>query len=131
MGERVGIPWLGHTCGVCPYCRIHRENLCDHPVFTADQPSAQQGGQRYVAAGFAEREGEARIGDRRRRETPIARGFLDELQSGSQSSHPAQAGKCCSSVSVGATTCEPSLRVADPRSHSSPRACSVQVQNGA
>ncbi len=34
MGERVGIPWLGHTCGVCPYCRIHRENLCDHPVFT-------------------------------------------------------------------------------------------------
>jgi len=34
MGERVGIPWLGHTCGVCPYCRMHRENLCDHPVFT-------------------------------------------------------------------------------------------------
>jgi propanol-preferring alcohol dehydrogenase len=34
MGERVGVPWLGHTCGVCPYCRIHRENLCDHPVFT-------------------------------------------------------------------------------------------------
>ena len=34
MGERVGIPWLGHTCGLCPYCRMHRENLCDHPVFT-------------------------------------------------------------------------------------------------
>ncbi len=34
MGERVGIPWLGHTCGVCPYCRMHRENLCDHPIFT-------------------------------------------------------------------------------------------------
>ena len=34
MGERVGIPWLGHTCGTCPYCRIGRENLCDHPVFT-------------------------------------------------------------------------------------------------
>ncbi len=34
MGERVGIPWLGHTCGVCPYCRMHRENLCDHPTFT-------------------------------------------------------------------------------------------------
>ncbi len=33
-GERVGIPWLGHTCGVCPYCCMHRENLCDHPVFT-------------------------------------------------------------------------------------------------
>jgi propanol-preferring alcohol dehydrogenase len=34
LGERVGIPWLGHTCGVCPYCRMHRENLCDQPSFT-------------------------------------------------------------------------------------------------
>ena len=34
LGERVGIPWLGHTCGVCPYCREHRENLCDEPLFT-------------------------------------------------------------------------------------------------
>ncbi|MEB0008501.1 zinc-dependent alcohol dehydrogenase family protein [Pseudomonas sp. MH9.2] len=34
MGERVGVPWLGHTCGVCPYCIGHRENLCDHPLFT-------------------------------------------------------------------------------------------------
>jgi propanol-preferring alcohol dehydrogenase len=34
LGQRVGIPWLGHTCGVCPYCRAHRENLCDHPLFT-------------------------------------------------------------------------------------------------
>ena len=34
MGERVGVPWLGHTCGVCPYCRMQRENLCDHPAFT-------------------------------------------------------------------------------------------------
>jgi propanol-preferring alcohol dehydrogenase len=33
-GDRVGIPWLGGTCGVCPYCRSGRENLCDHPVFT-------------------------------------------------------------------------------------------------
>jgi len=33
-GERVGIPWLGHTCGVCPYCRSGRENLCDAPLFT-------------------------------------------------------------------------------------------------
>jgi alcohol dehydrogenase, propanol-preferring len=32
--ERVGIPWLGHTCGVCPYCRSGRENLCDAPLFT-------------------------------------------------------------------------------------------------
>lgn len=34
MGERVGLPWLGQTCGACPYCLAHRENLCDHPLFT-------------------------------------------------------------------------------------------------
>jgi propanol-preferring alcohol dehydrogenase len=34
LGERVGIPWLGHTDGTCPYCRMRRENLCDHPLFT-------------------------------------------------------------------------------------------------
>jgi propanol-preferring alcohol dehydrogenase len=34
LGQRVGIPWLGHTCGVCPYCTAQRENLCDHPLFT-------------------------------------------------------------------------------------------------
>jgi propanol-preferring alcohol dehydrogenase len=33
-GQRVGVPWLGHTCGVCPYCRSARENLCDAPQFT-------------------------------------------------------------------------------------------------
>jgi propanol-preferring alcohol dehydrogenase len=34
MGERVGIPWLGHTDGTCSYCLTQRENLCDHPLFT-------------------------------------------------------------------------------------------------
>ena len=34
IGERVGIPWLGHTCGVCSYCVGGHENLCDHPLFT-------------------------------------------------------------------------------------------------
>ncbi len=34
LGERVGIPWLGHTCGVCPYCTGGHENLCDDPLFT-------------------------------------------------------------------------------------------------
>ncbi len=34
LGQRVGVPWLGHTCGVCPYCRTGRENLCDEPLFT-------------------------------------------------------------------------------------------------
>lgn len=32
--QRVGIPWLGHTCGVCRYCVMGRENLCDRPLFT-------------------------------------------------------------------------------------------------
>jgi propanol-preferring alcohol dehydrogenase len=34
LGERVGVPWLGATCAVCPYCRKGAENLCDTPVFT-------------------------------------------------------------------------------------------------
>lgn len=33
-GDRVGVPWLGHTCGACDYCRTQRENLCDAPEFT-------------------------------------------------------------------------------------------------
>src|SRR5262245_35343750 len=34
VGQRVGVPWLGHTCGICAYCRSERENLCDAPQFT-------------------------------------------------------------------------------------------------
>jgi propanol-preferring alcohol dehydrogenase len=34
IGERVGVPWLGHACGTCPYCLAQRENLCDDPLFT-------------------------------------------------------------------------------------------------
>jgi propanol-preferring alcohol dehydrogenase len=37
LGMRVGIPWLGQTCGVCRYCRARRENLCDAPGFTGYQ----------------------------------------------------------------------------------------------
>ncbi|MHB2169986.1 zinc-dependent alcohol dehydrogenase family protein [Alsobacter sp. R-9] len=33
-GARVGVPWLGHTCGHCRYCASGAENLCDTPVFT-------------------------------------------------------------------------------------------------
>jgi propanol-preferring alcohol dehydrogenase len=33
-GQRVGVPWLGHTCGRCSYCEAGRENLCDAPGFT-------------------------------------------------------------------------------------------------
>jgi len=33
-GQRVGVPWLGWTCGECRYCRSGRENLCDRARFT-------------------------------------------------------------------------------------------------
>ncbi len=44
VGQRVGVPWLGGSCGHCHYCRHHRENLCDHAVYTGYQ----------VNGGFAE-----------------------------------------------------------------------------
>jgi propanol-preferring alcohol dehydrogenase len=34
IGDRVGVPWLGWTCGECSYCRTERENLCDRAKFT-------------------------------------------------------------------------------------------------
>ncbi|MBI5889785.1 MAG: zinc-dependent alcohol dehydrogenase family protein [Nitrosomonadales bacterium] len=34
LGQRVGVPWLGHTCGHCRYCTSGRENLCDDARFT-------------------------------------------------------------------------------------------------
>jgi propanol-preferring alcohol dehydrogenase len=34
IGDRVGVPWLGYTCGVCRFCREGLENLCDRPLFT-------------------------------------------------------------------------------------------------
>jgi len=37
IGQRIGIPWLGHTCGTCSYCRHGQENLCDNARFTGYQ----------------------------------------------------------------------------------------------
>ncbi len=37
LGERVGVPWLGHTCGTCRYCMRGAENLCDQAAFTGYQ----------------------------------------------------------------------------------------------
>jgi propanol-preferring alcohol dehydrogenase len=34
VGERIGVPWLGRTCGECSYCTRGRENLCDNAGFT-------------------------------------------------------------------------------------------------
>lgn len=36
-GDRVGVPWLGHTCHHCRYCRRDRENLCNNAKFTGYQ----------------------------------------------------------------------------------------------
>src|SRR2546426_10239930 len=37
IGSRVGVPWLGWTCGVCGFCRAGRENLCERARFTGYQ----------------------------------------------------------------------------------------------
>jgi propanol-preferring alcohol dehydrogenase len=37
LGDRVGVPWLGWTCGICDYCRGGRENVCDRARFTGYQ----------------------------------------------------------------------------------------------
>ena len=37
VGARVGIPWLGHTCGSCRFCTSDQENLCDFARFTGYQ----------------------------------------------------------------------------------------------
>jgi propanol-preferring alcohol dehydrogenase len=37
VGARVGVPWLGWTCGACPFCRAGRENLCARARFTGYQ----------------------------------------------------------------------------------------------
>lgn len=34
VGDRIGVPWLAHTCGICRFCRSERENLCTAPLFT-------------------------------------------------------------------------------------------------
>ena len=45
VGDRLGVPWLGHTCGTCGYCTTARENLCDEARFTGYQ----------IDGGFAEK----------------------------------------------------------------------------
>ena len=44
LGDRVGVPWLGASCGTCLYCQTGRENLCDQARFTGYQ----------IDGGFAE-----------------------------------------------------------------------------
>lgn len=58
LGQRVGIPWMGRTCGVCPYCVEKRENLCDHPIFTGYNRHGGFATHTFVDAKFAIRLGE-------------------------------------------------------------------------
>jgi propanol-preferring alcohol dehydrogenase len=48
LHERVGVPWLGATCGTCPYCAEGAENLCDTPVFTG-YPLGEHGDDAEIA----------------------------------------------------------------------------------
>jgi propanol-preferring alcohol dehydrogenase len=62
-GERVGVPWLGWTCGECRYCRSERENLCDRARFTGYD----------IDGGYAE----CAVADERFC-FPLPEGYLDE-----------------------------------------------------
>ena len=53
IGDRIGIPWLAHACGVCPYCTLGRENLCDRPLFTGYTRDGGYATQAVAEARFA------------------------------------------------------------------------------
>src|SRR5262245_46555731 len=52
LGDRVGIPWLGHTCGHCRFCRSAGENLCDTPKFTGYQIDGGYAGLTVAEAAY-------------------------------------------------------------------------------
>src|SRR3974377_1372851 len=52
VGDRVGVPWLGWTCGVCEYCRSGHENLCDRARFTGYQIHGGLAGRRGADRGY-------------------------------------------------------------------------------
>jgi propanol-preferring alcohol dehydrogenase len=63
-GDRVGVPWLGYSCGTCRFCRRGQENLCDNARFTgytrdggyAEYTVADQGFSFHLAAGTSDAE---------------------------------------------------------------------------
>ncbi|WP_417700727.1 zinc-dependent alcohol dehydrogenase family protein [Pseudophaeobacter sp.] len=52
LGQRAGVPWLGRTCGTCPHCRAHRENLCAAPEFTGYTQNGGYGELCVADAGY-------------------------------------------------------------------------------
>ncbi|GAF41624.1 alcohol dehydrogenase [Agrilactobacillus composti DSM 18527 = JCM 14202] len=55
LGDRIGIPWLRWTCGVCKYCRAGRENLCPHSLYTGWDHDGGYAEYETVPEGFAYR----------------------------------------------------------------------------
>jgi propanol-preferring alcohol dehydrogenase len=55
MGERAGVPWLGHACGACSFCRSGRENLCESACFTGYQADGGYAEYALVHADYAVR----------------------------------------------------------------------------
>ncbi|CAJ1229604.1 alcohol dehydrogenase [Levilactobacillus zymae] len=55
LGERIGVPWLRWTCGVCRYCRSGRENLCPHSLYTGWDHDGGYAQYVTVPEGFAYR----------------------------------------------------------------------------
>jgi propanol-preferring alcohol dehydrogenase len=53
VGDRVGVPWLGWTCGECDHCRQGRENLCPRARFTGYQLDGGYADQMLVHADYA------------------------------------------------------------------------------
>jgi propanol-preferring alcohol dehydrogenase len=55
IGDRVGVPWLHHTCGECEFCRSDRENLCDRALFTGFHVNGGYAEYAVASAAFAVR----------------------------------------------------------------------------
>ena len=53
LGDRVGVPWLAHTCGICRFCLAGRENLCIDPRFTGWDVNGGYADYVVVEEGFA------------------------------------------------------------------------------
>ncbi|MGD1018935.1 MAG: zinc-dependent alcohol dehydrogenase family protein [Verrucomicrobiia bacterium] len=53
IGDRVGVPWLHHTCGECEFCRGDRENLCDRALFTGFHVNGGYAEHAAASAAFA------------------------------------------------------------------------------
>ena len=60
VGERVGIPWLGWTCGECNYCLSGRENLCERAQFTATRSTVDMRNTLLPTRDFASNSGSLR-----------------------------------------------------------------------